>query len=213
MPQSRSYAVCTGVCTIRALAGSAGHARTRTRGCKIPAYKRKPRMVTGFAALPACVGLRPIRDSNSSRELRMPTQEVGGFGVDRGTQRSRPAVRCEPCSIPRAPIRTCAARRERLETESQACRRGRERVVGAGPVPDRDSPPQSHQPLRTRRPSGRRAARHASALRSDAEPSRQLPHEPVRLPAVRTDSGSADRRRAAASAAGARRRPRTGRSP
>ena len=51
-------------------------------------------------------------------------------------------MRCEPCSIPRAPIRTCAARRERLETESQACRRGRERVVGAGPVPDRDSPPQ-----------------------------------------------------------------------
>jgi hypothetical protein len=62
---------------------------------------------------------------------------------------------CESCparvtgSIPGAPIKTPVAMRERLETAGHEGRHGRETSGGAGPVPDRDSPPPTDQHLPT----------------------------------------------------------------
>ena len=79
VPQSRSYAVCTGVCTVRALAGSAGHARTRTRGCKYPCVQTRTPHGDGVCGTSSLCRAKPMRmEKFSSRELRMPTQEVGG---------------------------------------------------------------------------------------------------------------------------------------
>ena len=52
-----------------------------------------------------------------------------------------PRAVTQPSSIPGAPIEACTAKRERLETVSQACRLGRARAGGAGLVPDWDSFP------------------------------------------------------------------------
>ena len=60
--------------------------------------------------------------------------------VRSGRNRSRPAVRCELCSIPGAPVEPYQMTRKRLETVGQLCRSGLERACGARSVLGSNSP-------------------------------------------------------------------------
>ena len=83
-----------------------------------------------------------------------------------------PRAVTQPSSIPGAPIEACTAKRERLETVSQACRLGRARAGGAGLVPDWDSfPGRSVDTVVVRvlhRPFSRRRPRRSSPYRLHA---------------------------------------------
>ena len=93
-----------------------------------------------------------------------------------------PRAVTQPSSIPGAPIEACTAKRERLETVSQACRLGRARAGGAGLVPDWDSFPGRsvdtvvvrvlHRPFSRRRPRRSSPYRPSRTDRSSCSPSR-----------------------------------------
>ena len=131
----------TGVHVTAGEVSGAGHAATVEEpgvdGCCSLAVPFGSALVANAFDQVAAIRL-PFRLRSASRalrtwaEARVATQKVGGFEVDLGRNRSRPAVRCELCSIPGAAVKPHQMTRKRLETVAQWCRSGLERACGAG---------------------------------------------------------------------------------